>query len=114
MATLTVSEFKSADIFVAQQFIVDLNRNFGLLFWAVFLFTLSKQLVWPEIILRQLKLFWAATRENNLILTFDLRYQLDEKPNQFDSIISPTNSAAFESFRLTTKELIVTGIFDGE
>ena len=37
MATLTVGEFKSADIFVAQQFIVDLNRNFGLLFWAVFL-----------------------------------------------------------------------------
>ena len=37
MATLTVGEFKSADIFVAQQFIVDLNWNFGLLFWAVFL-----------------------------------------------------------------------------
>ena len=42
MATLTVSEFKSADIFVAQQFITDLNWNFGLLFWAVFLLREAK------------------------------------------------------------------------
>ena len=63
-------------------------------------------------------MFWAATRENNLILTPDLRYQLDEAernlPNQFDPLINPSNSDAFKPFQLSTKELIVSGIFDGK
>ena len=59
MATLTVGEFKSADIFVAQQFITDLNWNFGLLFWAIFLLREAKISIerYQELILADEKTF---------------------------------------------------------
>ena len=61
-----------------------------------------------------MKLFWAATCEDNLILTLDLRHQLEETPSLFGQIIRPDNLAAFQPFQLYTKELISSGIFHGE
>ena len=41
-AFLNIEDYKSGDMFVAQTFISDLNWNFGILFWAVFLVRESK------------------------------------------------------------------------
>ena len=67
-----------------------------------------------------MKLFWACTRENNLILTFDLRHQLEDENGKeikngiFNRIVNEKNVEAFKPYQLFTKELIASGIFGGE
>ena len=60
------------------------------------------------IFFRKMKLVWAATRENNLILTLDVR-----ESDGFDQIVNADNLEAFQPYQLYTKELIASGIFGG-
>ena len=69
-------------------------------------------------IFRELKLFWAGTRENNLILTFDFRHQMEDedeaKKSLFRKIVNEKNADAFKPYQLYTKDLISLGIFGGK
>ena len=63
-------------------------------------------------------MFWAGTRENNLILTFDFRHQMEDeeeaKDSLFRKIVNEKNADAFKPYQLYTKELIASGIYSGK
>lgn len=67
-----------------------------------------------------MKLFWTATRENNLILAFDLLHEYKDehgnliKNGLFNRIVNSTKSDAFQPYQLFTKELIASGVFGGK
>lgn len=61
-----------------------------------------------------MELFWAATEANDLILTLDLRHQLEDVPSIFGQLVHANNHDAFEPFKLWTKDLLASGIISGK
>ena len=70
-----------------------------------------------RIYFRNLKLFWAANKINNLIITINPSFVTEVggvKISEFDQMINERTADTFKDFKLTTSTLLRSGAFSGK